>query len=494
MTSATLSAVALGLASVLVAASAAAQSDPFAPVVTEHRIQVQGGTLAYTAEIGRIAIVDAETSEPHGYMGYIAYRARSKGALRPLTFVWNGGPGSDSSTLHFQMVGPKRGEGDRLVDNAETWLTDTDLVFVDPIGTGFSRPAKAEYAEEFYGTIGDVASVTEFVRAWRLEHGAEATPFFLAGESWGAGRAANAGYALLKQGAPLKGLVLISGGAGLDRPPQPPQLAAALRMADLAPVALYHGRLPGAAGQTPQEARRAAELWARETYAPALSRIDALTPDERDQIADGLYRHTGMPVDRIDRNTLTFSPRQYRVELLKDQKKILNIFDMRVFAEPAKLFEAAIPAYLRHELGYRTSLPYVGPEDWEQAYRPAGKPFQGPGPRWDYATAPVTPEARAAAMEAAMRTAAGPPRLGPPLPGTAEAVALSPNLKVMVVAGSMDSLNSCTANEEMQRQLPAELKVAMSFKCYGGGHMFYREQAVRQVFSQDFRAMIHAAP
>ena len=201
---------AAGLAAVLALGAAGLASAQAEPVVsTTQSMRIAGRGLTYTAEVGRIAIRDAETGEPRGFMGYIAYRVAAKGPPRPLTFVWNGGPGADSSTLHFEVVGPKRGEGGALVDNAETWLVDTDLVFVDPIGTGFSRPAKAEYAKAFYGTVGDVASVAEFVRRWRRLHGAENAPTFLAGESWGAGRAGSVGYALLKRGVPVKGLVLI---------------------------------------------------------------------------------------------------------------------------------------------------------------------------------------------------------------------------------------------------------------------------------------------
>jgi carboxypeptidase C (cathepsin A) len=142
------------------------------PVVTQQEARIAGKVLKYTAETGRTAIRDVETGEPHGFMFYTAYRIAPQGMPRPLTFVWNGGPGADSALLHFSAVGPKLLQGDHLVDNPDSWLAVTDLVLVDPIGTGFSRPAKAEYGAEFYGTLGDVASVTEFIRAWRLEHGA----------------------------------------------------------------------------------------------------------------------------------------------------------------------------------------------------------------------------------------------------------------------------------------------------------------------------------
>jgi len=480
-------------AAALLAGLAPPSSAAQAPVLTEHTMWIGGKTLAYAAEVGHIPIRDAETGEPHGFMGYIAYRVAAKGPPRPLTFVWNGGPGADSSTLHFEVVGPKRGEGATLVDNAETWLADTDLVFVDPIGTGFSRLAKPEYAGEFYGTVGDVASVAEFVRAWRLLHGAEDAPTFLAGESWGAGRAGSVGHALLKRGVPIAGLILISGGSGLPAVHGDPDLLAALRMADLAPVALFHGKLAPELGRDAETVRRNAMAWARTTYAPALTRAAALTEDERTRVIADLSRHTGMPVDRIDRKTLSFGPRAYRTALLGDPAKTLNVFDMRKTAEPPRAFNPAILRYLRQTLAYRTDLSYVGVERIEDGYLPTGKPPPGPGAQWNYATAQVSPEELQAAIQAAMTSGSGPPRIGPPLPSTAEAVALNPSLKVLVAAGSFDSLNSCGANDEVARNLPAPLGAAVSFRCYDGGHMFYRDQPSRLAFSRDIRALLQAS-
>src|SRR5262249_39642872 len=114
------------------------------PIVTKHQITIAGKPLAYTAEVGRVAIRDVETGEPHAYMSYPAYRGPSTGKPRPVTFVWNGGPGWPSLPLHFEVAGPKRGEGTALVDNADTWLTESDLVMVDPVGTGWSRATKPE--------------------------------------------------------------------------------------------------------------------------------------------------------------------------------------------------------------------------------------------------------------------------------------------------------------------------------------------------------------
>lgn len=456
------------------------------PVVTQHRMTLGGRALAYTAEIGRLPIRDAETGEARGWMGYIAYRIPSA-RPRPLAFVWNGGPGANSATLHFEVAGPKRGEDGRLVDNQETWLTEADLVFVDPIGTGFSRPAKPEYGDQFYGTVGDVASVTEFVRAWRLAHGAEASPLYLIGESWGAGRAASVGYALLRRGVRVDGLGLVSGGAGLSRLGDDGPVGP-LKIVGFAATAFHHGKLAPDVGATSAAVEQAAAQWVRETYAPALARAAQLTEAEREQIAAGLARFTGVPADRIDRKTLAITPRQFRTQLLAG--KTLNVFDMRISEEPRASSRDAILRYLRHDLGYATDLPYVGLEPLEDAYLPDGQPPVSVGARWDYATAKVSPEERQAAIAEAVRTGAGPPRLGPPLPATAEAVALNPKLRVLVASGLYDSLANCAGDAEIARTLPEPLKASMRFRCYPGGHMMYRDQPTRLQFSQDIRALV----
>ena len=490
-------AAALLLAVVAEAAAAGAGAARFGePVVqTEHQIHIGGKALDYTAETGRVAIRHVETGEPHGHMFYIAYRVAPSTGPRPLTFVWNGGPGSNSALLHFEAAGPKRLEQDQLVDNEDTWLTATDLVFVDPIGTGFSRPAKPEYAGEFYGTVGDVASVTEFVRAWRLLHEVEDAPVLLAGESWGAGRAGSVGFALIERGVPVQALVLISGGTGLNREVLSPALGSALRAVDRSATAFHHGRLQGEPGASEAAIRAQAEAWARDVYAPALGRIAALTSDERDAVAAGLTRYTGMPPELVDRDTLVIAPRPYREGLLHASGKVLDIFDMRLVrgdesaprTEEERTQRKLITSYLRDDLGYRTDLPYLDIEPVEQGYAPGGAYPESVNARWDYATAEVTPEEREAAFEAAVKHGGGPPQLGPPLPSAAEAVERNPELKVLVAAGRFDSLNSCAANEELARQLEGKLKGAYKFACYEGGHMMYRDVRARAELGRDVR-------
>jgi carboxypeptidase C (cathepsin A) len=475
---------------VFVAVSAASGQPQEQPVISNQQAHISGKLVNYTAEVGRVAICDVETGEPHGHMFYTAYRVPTSGPPRPVTFVWNGGPGADSALLHFSVVGPKLAKGGQLIDNPDSWLPATDLVLVDPIGTGFSRPAKSEYGSEFYGTVGDVASVTEFVRAWRLLHAAEGAPVFLAGESWGAGRAAHVAYALEKRGITVNGMVLISGGWGLNKQYESTELHSALPVVDMTSTALYYGKTPPELGKDVTAVRQAAEKWVRETYVPALARLDQLSEAERSAIVTQLSRFTGLAEDQIDHKTLVISQRQFRAGLLKDQHKEPYIFDMRLTSAPEEHDAPAILHYFRHELGYRTSLPYIGLETIEDGFAPTGTYPDPVNARWNYATAKVTPEQLKAAMEEASRRGDGPPRLGPPLPGTEDALALNPKMKVLVAAGMYDSFMPCAIGEEIERDLPANLKQSITFRCYLGGHAMYKDANTRPVFSHDVKALI----
>jgi pimeloyl-ACP methyl ester carboxylesterase len=464
-----------------------------APVVTQQEAEIGHKLLKYTVEVGRTAICDVETGEPHGYMFYTAYRMASSREPRPITFVWNGGPGANSSLLHFSVVGPKLVQGSHLVDNPDSWLPATDLVLVDPIGTGFSRPVKAEYGAEFYGTVGDVASVTEFVRAWRLVHNAGDAAVFLAGESWGAGRAASVAYALEKRGITVNGLILISGGWGLNKSYGAAELRAAMHIVDMASTALYYGKTAPDLGKDPTAVRQAAETWVHESYAPALSRLENLSESDRTAIVNQLSRFTGLRPEQIDRKTLAITPRQFRTGLLKDQGKEPYVFDMRRTAPPANSESPVLLRYFRQELGYHSSLPYVGLESIDQGFAPTGIYPDSVNARWNYATAKVTPEELKAAMEAASTRGDGPPHLGPPLPATEEAIVLNPRMKVLVAAGMYDSFLPCAVGTDLHRQLPVNLQQSITFKCYIGGHAMYEDASTRTEFSRDVKALINAS-
>lgn len=467
---------ALVAAALLGIAAAAASANPAdgVPIMTPHHAVIGGKERAYTAEVGRIAIRDVETGNPRGYVFYTAYRlARASGPRRPVMFLWNGGPGAPSSWVNFDLAGPKLLQGTRLENNPDSWFAAADLVMVDPIGTGFSRPARRKYLPDFAGTVADVASVTEFIRCWLILHQEVGAPVFLVGESWGAGRAAHVAYALEKRGISVNGLVLISGGWGLDRHYGSATLHQALTVVDMASTALYWHRSDPALGTDVATVRRAAEQWVRRAYAPALAHLGQLTAAERDRIADQLARFTGIAPKLIDRRTLLITPRQFRTELLRDEGKVLYLLDGRRTSPPSSEGYPTIVAYLRDGLGYRTDLPYLGLQNLTQGFAPSGVYPKSVGEIWNYATGPVTAAEVHAAIQAAQASGAGPPQLGPPLPGTEQAIALNPRMKVLVAVGMYDPYDQCARGYATQAALPPRLRRAIRFKCYAGGHEMY---------------------
>jgi carboxypeptidase C (cathepsin A) len=186
------------------------------PVVTEHK----SGKLEYTVTTGMLPIRN-KTGEIEAGMFFMAYTKKgSEPGTRPLMFSFNGGPGSSSVWLHLGALGPKRvpmmKEGHlppapyRLEDNPHTWLHDTDIVFIDPVGTGFSRPAKPELGEKFWSLKGDIESVGEFIRLYLSRYQRWSSPLYLVGESYGTTRAAGLSGHLIEHGIAFNGILLVS--------------------------------------------------------------------------------------------------------------------------------------------------------------------------------------------------------------------------------------------------------------------------------------------
>ncbi len=340
-------------------------------VITRHSLRIDGHTLHYTAEAGRTPIRDVATGKPLAYLFYVAYRvAPPGGKVRPIAFVWNGGPGWPSAMIQFYGGAPKRIAGNRLVGNADTWLTDCDLVYMDPVGTGFSRAVSAKAQAAFTSDIGDVAASTEFVRAWLLEHGAEDAPLIIIGESYGSGRAGSVAYRLLKLGFKVRGIGLFSNTTGLPEYPKENIIGPAMHIADYAVAALYYHRLAPDLGSTPAAARAIADHWARRVYIPALLRLKQLSYPERLRLAAQLARHIGLePVD-ISLATLSISEGGFLGRLVPG--KLPFYLDYRKL-EPYH-FPSLEPGvrYIRHNLGYSTDLPYVGVESVKQGFAPQG--------------------------------------------------------------------------------------------------------------------------
>jgi len=460
-------------------------------VTTTHRMTLTGRPLAYTARAGVLPIRHNDTGEPHGYMFFVSYTVpRAPGQPpRPLTFAWNGGPGSNALLLHLDALGPRRlaGGGDGLPngamafeDNAATWLDATDLVLVDPIGTGFSRPAKPEYADEFYGVLGDIAATVEFIRTFRTRFDAWDAPVYLAGESYGVWRAAGAAESMARAGQKVAGLILISGGIPLGLV-VPDAVRTALFIPTRTATAFYHHKLPPDLQADRGRALAEAERWARTVYAPALDRLDSLSPDQRKAVATQLSRFTGLDASRIDQQTLIVD-RQFLLDHLLESEGhgALGRFDTRQAGASRvdRVAEARrrtlINRYLRNELGFKTDLVYQG---LESGYSSSPTPTSV-NARWKYDQGDPN-------VPVVAKNTDGPPGGTPPW--LRRAMDMDPSLRTFVATGMYDSLNSCPANSYVVSQLPRQQADRITFRCYEGGHMMYEDSDARLDLARDVR-------
>jgi carboxypeptidase C (cathepsin A) len=375
------------------AATGAAAGDDL--VATRHEIKAGDQALKYTAHAGLLPIRHNETGEVRGKVFFVAYVLdRPPGApVRPLTFLWNGGPGANATLVHLSGFGPRRitpGGGPagsldadwKLEDNETTWLDQADLVFVDPVGTGFSRPSKAEYGADFYNTLGDIDSVAEFVRVYLTRFDAWDAPLLVGGESYGVWRAAGVAETLLRRGRKVAGVILISGGVPVG-PVVPDEMRTALFVPTRTAAAFHHKKLPPDLQADRQRTLTQAEEWARTAYAPALAMRERLGDAEREDILKQLARFTGLDPSLIDPRTLTVGRQQFADQLLKTEGRVLARFDTHQTANEEKRpqpgRQRVITRYLRSTLLFKTDLAYLG---IEQGFAPAaggkrGQPVLG---------------------------------------------------------------------------------------------------------------------
>lgn len=451
-------------------------------VVTHHQLRTSRGVLEYEARAGRLPIRNEESGEVRGHIFFVAYVIKSDEAkTRPLTFAWNGGPTVPALLLHTELLAPRRLVDATLVDNAETLLLASDVVFMDPIGTGFSRSAKPEFDVEFLSTLGDFAATAEFIRAYRLRFSAEDQPLFLLGESYGTWRVNGTTELLTARGAKVAGAILISG--GIPGSQMPFEFSDAYSVPARTAAAFAHKRLGSDLMRNRAATLKAVEQWVANTYLPALERHDSLSAAEREKVATDLARYIGVSADQIDRQTLVMTNRAYLTGFYRDDKtRVLDTFDMRITAtdSPSVTRQRAIADYLRGELGYRTDLAYTGLED---GYMPTPGPARrSTSSRWSYNHTEITPEAIARA------TAGG----GPPasLPWLQNAMRVDRDIRVFVAAGRYDSLNMCEGNLRMTAKLEPDLARRFTNRCYDGGHMMYRDEPMRLQLLQDLQRFI----
>ena len=360
------------------------------PVVSRHSIRLHGSTLSYTATTGMLPIRNDTTGAVEGGIFFVAYNKDGVGdpGTRPLSFVFNGGPGSSTVWLHMGAFGPKKvrlnPDGTNppppyaYEDNQFTLLDQTDLVFLDPVGTGFSRAARPELGPKFWGLDEDIHAVGEFVRLYLTRFDRWGSPKFLAGESYGTTRAAHLSGYLADRGIALNGVVLIStvlnfGASAMDAGND---LGFINFIPSYAATAWYHKKLPPDLQRlSVEQVTTQAERWAESDYARALMRGARLTEAERHTAAEQLARFSGTSTSFAEENDLRINLGRFNQELLRDKHLTSGRLDSRFTTyatdqgaergqfDPSEAsirnsFSAVLSEYVRRELGYRNEDVY----------------------------------------------------------------------------------------------------------------------------------------
>ena len=440
------------------------------PVVITNTVTIAGQIVTYTVETGMLPLLksDGATRASVFYMAYTKV-GESNAAARPVTFCFNGGPGSSSVWLHLGGLGPRRvkmnddGSLPRppfaIEDNPLSILHATDLVFIDPVATGFSRPTKDERADQFFGQSGDVESVGDFIRLWTSRNLRWRSPKFLCGESYGVFRAAGlAEHLHSRYGMYLNGVILVSGvmdfatlreGPGNDLP-------SLVFLPTFTATAQFHKKLPADLQNDLPKALAEAREFIKGEYPAALLQGAALPADQRQKIVAKLARLTGLPSQVIDDEDLRVGPSKFREMLLRDQNLIIGRYDARITGRDADKssgsprfdpsyaatygpFSAAMNAYLREELKFENDLPY--------------EILAGVGP-WTY-------DSRDSYPSSASRLAS--------------AMNQNPYLRVLVLVGLRDL--ACPVDGIRHSidhlQLAPEFRKNVTYAEYESGHMMY---------------------
>ncbi|MCG6922767.1 MAG: hypothetical protein LJF15_17020 [Acidobacteria bacterium] len=464
--------------------------------VTTHAGRFGGEPVAYTATAGETYLRDAK-GEPTASIFSFAYvkDGVKDPASRPVTFLWNGGPGSSSIWLHMGSMGPRRvavpsdarpaGSPPYAVeDNTGALLDVTDLVFVDPVGTGFSHALGSHEDKEFWGLNPDADSVADFIRAWLTKNKRWASPKYLAGESFGTTRAAAVAGRLEggDRGISLNGLVLVS--EALDyqgSTPAPDNLIAYVTyLPTEAATAWYHGKVQDAPKDLEaflDEVRR----FAVDEYAPALFRGNGLDPETRARVRKRLAHDLGLTEDYVERADLRVLANRFRKELLRAEGKAVGRLDSRYVgddlddtaAEPDGdaasygidgAYVASFNDYLDRELAVQMDRPYTVSgqvqKDWK--WRPVPEERE-----WEPSYVDVTRD-----LSRALRR--------------------NPSLRVMVAAGYYDFATPFF-DAEYTLGRHGILADQVTFHHYEAGHMMYLNRPSLDALQADIRSFLRGA-
>jgi len=374
------------------APAAGSQQFPAPPAVetkseTKHEIQINGKKIAYTATAGTLVLKKDE--KPWASMFYVAYTRDDvpDPTKRPITFAFNGGPGSSSVWLHLGALGPKRVEmgpdGEQpkppyhLVTNEDTALEFTDLVFIDPVTTGFSRQAPGENPAQFHSFEGDLQSVGEFIRLYLVRAERWESPKFLAGESYGTTRAAALSQSLMQEGIYLNGITFISTVLNFETISFAPgnDLPYALFLPTYTATAWYHKKLAKDLQSDLEKAVGESRRFAGNEYTVALMKGDKLTQTERTNVIRQLARLTGLSEEFIDESNLRVPMQRFAQELLRKDRRSIGRYDGRLegadvdatsdhpdydpsYASVQGVYTAMFNDYVRADLKYDSDLTY----------------------------------------------------------------------------------------------------------------------------------------
>jgi carboxypeptidase C (cathepsin A) len=358
-------------------------------VQTKHSARIGGQEIKYTATAGML-VMKTEEGMPKASVFYTAYTRDdvSDMAQRPVMFTFNGGPGSSSVWLHLGAFGPRRVEmGDagallpppyKLVDNESSLLDVTDIVFIDPVSTGYSRPAPGESPNQFHGIEEDVQSVGDFIRLYATRNKRWSSPKFLAGESYGTTRAAGlSGYLQQRYGMYLNGIILVSTilnfetaefNSGNDLP-------YILYLPTYTAIAWYHKRLPADLQGDLHKAVAESEAFAKGEYSTALMAGDALPKAQHEEVVRKLARLTGLSADYIERTNMRVEIERFTKELLRSERRTVGRIDGRFtgidkdaagdspeydpsIAAIIGPYTATLNDYVRGDLKFDSDLPY----------------------------------------------------------------------------------------------------------------------------------------
>ncbi len=444
--------------------------------VTEHTVDTKAGKLAYTATAGTFPLFDQSGSRS-AEIFYTAYVAKSDNpSARPVTFVFNGGPGAASAFLNLGLVGPRLaqfgangrdGSRVRLIDNPDTWLGFTDLVLIDAVGTGWSRAAKSDDDRAFWSVSGDAESLAKVIALYVAKNGRASSPKFILGESYGGFRAAKVARVLQDdQGIVVSGILMLSPMLdgnfqfGGDRF----ALGAALQLPSLAAAELERK------GAFSKEALAAAEHFALNDYLVTLAG-PPLQGDAAKDFYARIAKFTGVSADAIARSR-GFIRDDY-VKNLAGDHKIVSHYDATFASDdpypetPAdrgpdpildgmiRAYGGAFVGYARDELGFNTEMTYNLLDgtisrkwDWEREH---GEPS-------------VTDDLRVL-------------------------LALTPSFRLMIAHGYSDMVTPYAVTRYLLQHLPPFGEQRTALKLYRGGHMFYLDPDSRAAFTADARTM-----